>query len=82
MMHPIVESKRDERVLAWLVEQVGEEAIAAACRRLAGARRPYPSNIAKALAVVPPKDLAKASPLDAKRHLDAIAAILGVQRCT
>ncbi len=80
-MHPIVESKRDERILAWLVAQVGEESIAAACLRLAGTRRAYPSNIAKVLGVVPPKELAKSSTEDAKRHLDAIAAILGVRKC-
>lgn len=80
-MNPIVESKRDERVLAWLVSQVGEESIAAACLCLAGTRRAYPSNIAKVLGVVPPKELAKSSTEDAKQHLDAIAAILGVRKC-
>ena len=49
----VVLSKRDERVLAWLIAQVGEDGITEACSRLMGARRSYPSNIAKALGLKP-----------------------------
>ena len=77
-MTPLVQSKRDERVLAWLIDQVGEEAIANACLQLAGRRRPYPSNIAKALGLRPPKHLAASSATDAKLQLDAIAKLLGL----
>mgnify|MGYP003463629218 FL=1 len=72
----VVLSKRDERVLAWLIAQVGEDGITEACSRLMGARRSYPSNIAKALGLKPPKSLAQASDSDAQRHLDAIASLL------
>lgn len=78
-MAVIVESKRDERVLAWIVDQVGEQAVADACASLAGKRRAYPSNIAKALGLTPPKKLALASDADARRHLEAIASLLGVR---
>lgn len=53
-MKLIVESTRDQRVLDWLVRQVGQEAIANACMQLAGARRAYVSNIAKVLKLCPP----------------------------
>lgn len=75
----VVESKRDERVLAWLIAQVGEQRVAEACSSLAGARRAYPSNIARVLGLKPPKHLAVASRADARQHLDAIAALLGVK---
>lgn len=78
----VIESKRDERVLAWLVVQVGEQGVADACAILAGNRLAYPSNIAKVLGLIPPKSLALASRADAQRHLDAIAILLGVSRCT
>jgi hypothetical protein len=72
-----VESKRDARVLAWLIGQVGEQAVAEACRRLAGDRRPYVSNIAKTLGLTPPPSLALASDESVREHLDRIRSILG-----
>ena len=45
----IVQNERDERTAAWLIEQVGAEALAEAETRLQGARKPYPSNLAKVL---------------------------------
>lgn len=76
-MRLIVESKRDQRVLEWLVSQVGEEGVADACRQLAGARRAYVSNIAKVLNLSPPDSLALASRDDTQRHLDSIHRLLG-----
>lgn len=78
----VVESKRDQRVLDWLVEQVGHEGVADACSKLAGARRAYPSNVAKALGLKPPQQLAVAARTDAKAHLEEIARLLGVRPCT
>ena len=45
----IIENERDERTAAWLIETYGAEAVAEAETRIAGARKPYPSNIAKVL---------------------------------
>jgi hypothetical protein len=78
----VVESKRDQRVLDWLVEQVGHQGVAEACAKLPGARRAYPSNIAKALGLKPPQQLAVAAKDDAKVHLEEIARLLGVRSCT
>ncbi len=75
-MDPVVESNRDLRVLEWLIAQVGDEAVANACKQLAGRRRPYPSNIAKFLGLVPPADLTVTPTEDAKRHLQSIKVLL------
>lgn len=77
-MQIVIESDRDRRVLSWLVEQVGEDAVASACLHLAGRRRAFPSNVAKVLGLSPPKALALASPESAAAHMAAIAKLLGV----
>ena len=79
-MNLIVESKRDQRVLDWLVSQVGEESIANACMQLPGARKLYVSNIAKVLGLSPPADLAVASREEAQRHLEVIHRMLGTHQ--
>lgn len=76
----IVESKRDQRVLDWLVSQVGEEAIANACKQLAGSRKLYVSNIAKVLGLCPPAELAVTSREEAHGHLEVIHKLLGTHR--
>lgn len=80
-MNLILESKRDERTLIWLVQQVGEAKVASACQLLAGNRRAYPSNVAKALGLKPPKNLSVAADEDARKHIAAIAQLLGVTPC-
>ena len=49
----IAENERDQRTAAWLIENFGAEAVAEAETRLTGARKPYPSNIAKVLGGYP-----------------------------
>ena len=72
----LVESQRDQRVLDWLIAKVGVGSVVAECDRLAGQRRPYPSNLAKALGLTPPADLTHASPDAAKRHLAEFKSML------
>lgn len=79
-MNLIVESKRDQRVLDWMVSLVGEEAIANACMQLFGARKLYVSNIAKVLDLCPPTELAVASREEARQHLEAIYKLLGTHQ--
>lgn len=79
-MNLIVESKRDQRVLEWLVSQVGEDAIANACTQLAGARKLYVSNIAKVLGLRLPTELALTSRDEAQRHLEVIRKLLSTQQ--
>jgi len=56
-MDVIVESERDRRTLEWLIERAGCEAVGQACALLAGRRKPYVSNVAKALGLKPPVSL-------------------------
>ena len=67
----IVANDRDRRTLAWLLGQVGAEAVRGAVGRLAGERRPYLSNVAKALSVALPDRLEVAPP---GAHLDRLKA--------
>ena len=76
-MGVVVESRRDDRTLAWLIDQLGEGAVTAACLRLAGQRRAYVSNIAKVLGVVPPQVLAVTPAPEARDHIRRILALLG-----
>ena len=53
----VLESERDRRTYAWLLENFGADAVNRAVARLAGARRPYVSNIAKSLGVSVPREV-------------------------
>ena len=75
-MKLVVQSKRDLRTLAWLIRQVGPVEIARACSTLKGARRPYPSNIAKVLGLSPPRSLACPNAEQVRSHLASILALL------
>jgi len=72
----LVTSERDQRVLDWLVSQVGSDAVEAACSLVPGRRRPYVSNVAKALGLTPPSDFALAPPDVARQHLSEFRALL------
>lgn len=54
----LVLNSRDERALAWLIEEVGLEAVQVACSRLAGRRRLYATNLAKVLGLRIPESVA------------------------
>lgn len=75
----LVGSKRDQRFLDWLVQQVRHEGVAQACSKFAGGRKADPSNVAKVLCVVPPQALAVASRAHATAHPHEIARLLGVR---
>ena len=72
----ITENERDKRAALWLLEQFGAEAVAEAENRLAGARRPYPSNIAKVLGVTLPESLKRTENAAARDKLAAMKAML------
>lgn len=75
----IVANDRDRRSLVWLREQVGDTAIAAAVAQLAGQRRPYVSNVAKALGVELPRSLALTSVDTARVRLAALRSLIKVK---
>jgi hypothetical protein len=72
----ILANDRDRRTLAWLRTQVSDDAIAAAVEQLAGARRPYITNVCKVLGLTIPDGMEVASREEALRHLAAIRAKL------
>ena len=65
----LVTSERDQRVLDWLVSQVGVDAVESACTLIPGRRRPYVSNVARALGLTTPSDLSLSPPDVARQHL-------------
>ena len=75
-MNVILETERDRRTLAWLIQQVGEPALERACSRLAGRRKCYPSNLAKCLGLVLPESLARPSPEQVQAYLKDIRGLL------
>lgn len=75
----LIESRRDERVLQWLIAQAGPDDVATAVSQLAGARRPYLSNVCKLLGLVPPAELAK-EPADPAVAAAAIAKLQALLR--
>ena len=75
----ITENERDKRAAAWLIEQFGAEAVAEAENRLAGARRPYPSNIAKVLGATLPESLKRTESTAARQKLASMKAMLATK---
>ena len=71
----IAENERDKRAAAWLIEQFGAEAE----NRLAGARRPYPSNIAKVLGATLPESLKRTESTAARQKLASMKAMLATK---
>lgn len=72
----ITENERDHRAAAWLIEQFGAEAVAEAETRLKGARKPYPSNLAKVLGVTLPESLKRTENAAARQKLAELRRML------
>ena len=66
----------NRRTLAWLRDRVGDAAILGAVGQLAGNRKPYLSNVAKALAVALPERLEATDRETAFKHLSKLKAKL------
>ena len=75
----IIENERDERTAAWLIETYGAEAVAEAETRIAGERRPYPSNIAKVLGATLPESLKRTESTAARQKLASMKAMLATK---
>lgn len=76
----IIQNERDKRTAAWLIEQVGAEALAEAETRLRGARKPYPSNLAKVLGLTLPDSLKRTENAAARQKLAELRRILDERR--
>lgn len=73
----IIANERDERTAAWLIEQYGIDAIERAKMQLVGARKPYPSNIAKILGAKLPESLEWTSKETAQANIAKLKEIIG-----
>jgi hypothetical protein len=73
----IVDSERDRRALEFLVTVCGTEVVLRGCAELPGRTRPYVSNIAKALGVVIPDEVAVTPRAEGRRQLAEIKKLLG-----
>ncbi|REE17720.1 hypothetical protein B0G71_0681 [Paraburkholderia sp. BL27I4N3] len=72
----LVETSKDERILAYIVSVKGEAAICEAVAQLAGRRRPYVSNIVKILGVDVPEAVVITPREEGLTHLEEIKKIL------
>ena len=72
----IVENERDRRTATWLIETYGAEAVAEAETRIAGARKPYPGNIAKVLGATLPETLKRTENAAARQKLAELRRML------
>lgn len=79
-MDVILESDRDRRALNWLIDQVGLSAVEDACSQLAGQRKAYVSNLAKALKLTLPDSIFATPKDEALVHLTAVKNILKTRR--
>lgn len=74
----LIENVKDQVIADWLKSQFSDVELAAAVSQLAGQRRPYVSNVVKALGVtVPPDVSAKASRAVAADALASMRKNLG-----
>ena len=72
----IIDNEKDRRVASWLIETYGAEAVAEAETRLSGARKPYPSNIAKVLGATLSESLKRTENAAARQKLASIRRLL------
>lgn len=72
----LVETLKDERVLAYVISVKGEAAVRDAVSQLAGRRRPYVSNVVKILGVDVPENVAITPREESLTHLARIKEIL------
>lgn len=72
----IVLNARDERAIAWLIEQAGFETVQHACVKIAGHRKLYPTNLAKILGLVIPKSVINTPVSIARERISELHAIL------
>lgn len=73
-MEPLITNERGKREWAWIVAQVGEEAARSVV--LAGNRKPFPANIAKALGLALPADLEVVDKETARARVAALRSMM------
>lgn len=77
----LVLNARDERAISWLIEQVGFESVQQACRKLAGSRKPYPTNLARVLGLSIPQSVIETPVSIARERIRELRALLASKQC-
>jgi hypothetical protein len=72
----LVLNARDERAIAWLIEQAGFDAVRKACGKIDGNRKRYPSNLAKALGLKIPESVVLTPSADARDRIREMLVLL------
>jgi len=67
---------RDERAISWLIEQAGFEAVQQACVKIAGNRKPYPTNLARVLGLSIPQSVIETPVAVARERIRVLRALL------
>lgn len=76
----IVLNARDERAIAWLIDQVGFDAVQQACGKMAGNRRFYPTNLAKVLGLSIPQSVILTPSSEAREHIRGLLSFLSSRK--
>lgn len=76
----LVLNERDERAIAWLIEQVGFDAVQQACGQIAGNRKLYPTNLAKVLGLTIPEVIVITPVSEARDRIRKLLTLLSGNR--
>jgi len=77
----LVLNARDERAIAWLIDQAGFDAVQQACGKIAGNRKLYPTNLAKALGLsIPHSVIVTPSSVARERICDLLTLLSSPRR--
>lgn len=76
----LILNARDERAVAWLIDQAGYDAVREACGKVAGRRRAYPSNLAKVLGLALPDSITLCPSDSALKRIKELRSFFGWQQ--
>lgn len=76
----LVLNARDERAIAWLIDQAGFDAVQQACGTLAGNRKRYPTNLAKALGLSIPQSVILTPSSEAHERIRELLTLLSTPK--
>lgn len=76
----IVLNARDERAIAWLIDQAGFDAVQQACGKIAGNRKLYPTNLARILGLSIPQSVVVTPVSEARDRVRELLALLSGNR--
>jgi hypothetical protein len=76
----LVLNARDERAIAWLIDQAGFDAVQQACDKIAGKRKAYPTNLAKILGLSIPQYVVVTPVAEARDRVRDLLVLLSSNR--